>query len=106
MTTLNSQSINASIFDLTKIYEFSIISPGGTFYDYVKVVHDSEDRFKIYSYYRLNDKWNPCKTTRENKYDIIELDNSIYFKGPRFTEGPRKGKYDMWIKTNRIFDIK
>ena len=98
------------IFNSTKIYEFEIYSPGGVFVTYERVVFDPENmNYKIYSYYSLNGKLKPCLTTRNDEYNIIELhkieNGLVSFKGPRFTEGPRKGKYDKWILTNRIFDI-
>ena len=98
------------IFNSTKIYEFEIYSPGGVFVTYEQVVFDPENmNYKIYSYYSLDGKLKPCLTTRNGEYSVIELhkikSGLVSFKGPRFTEGPRKGKYDKWILTKRIFDI-
>tara|TARA_A100001011_G_scaffold384868_1_gene458039 strand:+ start:471 stop:812 length:342 start_codon:yes stop_codon:yes gene_type:complete len=98
------------IFNSNKIYEFAIRSPHGTFYDYCRVVFDpTNSNFKIYSYYSLDGKMKPCKTTREGDYDVIELKKvvggRVIFKGPRFTEGPRKGQYDPWELTKRIFNM-
>ena len=98
------------IFDSTKIYEFDIYSPCGVFVTYEQVVFDPENmNYKIYSYYHLNGKLKPCLTTRNGEYSVIELHKIeggvVSFKGPRFTEGPRKGKYDKWILTKKIFDM-
>ena len=98
------------IFDSTKIYEFDIYSPGGVFVTYEQVVFDPENmNYKIYSYYSLDGKLKPCLTTRNGEYSVIELHKIergvVSFKGPRFTEGPRKGKYDKWILTKKIFDM-
>ena len=98
------------IFNSTKIYEFEIYSPGGVFVTYEQVVFDPENmNYKIYSYYHLNGKLNPCLTTRNGDYSVIELHKIqggvVSFKGPRFTEGLRKGKYDKWILTKKIFDM-
>jgi hypothetical protein len=98
------------IFESTKIYEFDIYSPGGVFVTYEQVVFDPENmNYKIYSYYSLNGKLKPCLTTRNGEYSVIELNKIkggvVSFKGPRFTEGPRKGKYDTWILTKKVFDM-
>ena len=98
------------IFNSTKIYEFEIYSPGGVFVTYEQVVFDPENmNYKIYSYYSYQGKLKPCLTTRNGEYSVIELhkikSGLVSFKGPRFTEGPRKGKYDKWILTKRIFDV-
>tara|TARA_Y100001970_G_C14200311_1_gene840718 strand:- start:369 stop:761 length:393 start_codon:yes stop_codon:yes gene_type:complete len=109
--TKSNKSRNVlDIFNTTKIYEFGIKSPHGMFYEYAKVVFDPEnENYKIYSYYRSENIWRPCKTTRNGEYDIIEFHKVagefVVFKGPRFTEGPRKGRYDPWVLTKRIFDM-
>jgi len=99
------------IFDTNKIYEFAIKSPHGTFYDYNKVVFDPENNnYKTYSYYMSEGKMKPCQTIRNNEHYIIDFlhissSGKILFKGPRFTEGPRKGMWDKWILTKRMWDI-
>ena len=98
------------IFNKTKIYEFDIYSPGGVFVTYERVVFDPENmNYKIYSYYCLNGKMKPCQTTKNGEYSVIELkkikNGLISFKGPIFTEGFRKGQYDTWILTKKIFDM-
>ena len=97
------------------IYEFKIDYyktgefAGDGFYEYCSVQYDeTNNNYKIYGYYSLNGKLHPTKPTRDGEYDIIELDRSFsgfnYFKGPRFTEGPRRGSYDTWIlNTKRIY---
>ena len=90
------------------IYEFKIdyyktgVFDNKGFFEYCKVQYDStHNNYKIYSYYSFNGKLKPTKPTRDGKFDIIELDTSFagfnYFKGPKFTEGPKKGTYDTWI---------
>tara|TARA_B100001057_G_scaffold494391_1_gene590880 strand:- start:775 stop:1386 length:612 start_codon:yes stop_codon:yes gene_type:complete len=90
------------------IYEFKIdyyktgVFAGDGFYEYCSVQYDeTNNNYKIYGYYSYKGKLHPTKPTRDGEYDIIELDRSFsgfnYFKGPRFTEGPRRGSYDTWI---------
>ena len=99
------------------IYEFKIdYYKTGTFdnngfYEYCKVKYDqANNNYKIYGYYSYKGKFHPTKPTRNGEYDIIELDKSFSghsrFKGPRFTEGPRRGQYDTWIlNTSQIYSL-
>ncbi len=103
------------LFFPNAIYEFKIDYyktgefAGDGFYEYCTVQYDeTNNNYKIYGYYSYNGKLRPTKPTREGKFDIIELDTSFCgfncFKGPRFTEGPRRGSYDTWIlNTKRIY---
>lgn len=90
------------------IYEFKIdyyktgTFEGDGFYEYCKVEYDrSNNNYKIYGYYSKNGKFVPNIKTRKGEYDIITLDCNFcgfnYFKGPKFTEGPRIGQCDTWI---------
>lgn len=102
------------LFFPNAIYEFKIDYyktgefAGDGFYEYCTVQYDeTNNNYKIYGYYSNKGKLHPTKPTRDGEYDIIELDRSFsgfnYFKGPRFTEGPRRGSYDTWIlNTKRI----
>ena len=109
---MTSQKKYLDCFDTTKIYEFAINSGGGTFYDYCQVIFDPEnDNYKTFSYYSWEGKFKPCQTTN-NKYHYIihflrvDKDSSeVVFKGPIFTEGVRKGSWDPWILTKRMWDI-
>ena len=96
------------LFFPNTIYEFKIDYyktgefAGEGFYEYCTVQYDeANNNYKIYGYYSYNGKLRPTKPTRDGEYDIIELDTSFsgfnYFKGPIFTEGPRRGSYDTWI---------
>ena len=97
------------------IYEFKIdyyktgTFDGEGFFEYCKVEYDSDNNnYKIYGYYSCKGKLRPTQPTRQGKFDIIELDCSFcgfnYFKGPKFTEGPRKGQRDTWIlNTKNVF---
>ena len=101
------------------IYEFKIdyyktgTFNGNGFYEYCKVIYDTTNNdYKIYSYYSLNNKLHPTKSTKEGNYKVIkflrvENDNFI-FKGPIFTDrtSHRLGQYDEWIlNINKIFEI-
>ena len=97
------------------IYEFKIdyyktgTFAGEGFFEYCKVEYDeANNNYKIYGYYSYKGKLRPTKPTREGKFDIIELDTDFcgynMFKGPKFTEGPRKDQYDTWIlNTKRVY---
>ena len=97
------------------IYEFKIdyyktgTFEGDGFYEYCKVEYDrSNNNYKIYGYYSKDGKFVPNMRTRKGEYDIITLDCNFcgfnYFKGPKFTEGPRKGQSDTWIlNTKNIY---
>ena len=99
------------------IYEFKIdfyktgTFEGEGFYEYCTVKYDDiNNNYKIYGYYSCKGKFHPTKPTRNGEYDIIELDKSFSghsrFKGPRFTEGPRRGQYDTWIlNTSQIYSL-
>ena len=95
------------------LYEFKIdyyktgILDSHGFFEYAKVVYDLENNnYKIYGYYCYNGKFKPTAPTRNGEYDIIEIDTDFggmnKFKGPKFTEGPRKGKYDTWILNTAV----
>ena len=96
------------LFFKNLIYEFKIdyyktgTFAGEGFFEYCKVEYDSDNNnYKIYGYYSCKGKLRPTQPTREGKFDIIELDCLFlgfnYFKGPKFTEGPKKGLRDTWI---------
>ena len=96
------------LFFKNLIYEFKIdyyktgTFAGEGFFEYCKIQYDRDNNnYKIYGYYSYKGKLRPTKLTREGKFDIIELDCQFcgfnYFKGPKFTEGPRKGQRDTWI---------
>lgn len=99
------------------IYEFKIdyyktgILDTNGFFEYAKVEYDPENNnYKIYGYYCYEGKFRPTAPTRKGEYDIIELDTDLggmnKFKGPKFTEGPRKGTNDTWIlNTSVMFPI-
>ena len=99
------------------LYEFKIdyyktgILDNNGFFEYAKVVYDSNNNnYKIYGYYCYEGKFKPTAPTRRGEYDIIEIDTDFggmkIFKGPKFTEGPRKGTCDTWIlNTSVIFPI-
>ena len=98
------------------IYEFKIdyyktgTFEGDGFYEYCKVEYDrSNNNYKIYGYYSKNGKFVPNMRTRNGEYDIITLDCSFcgfnYFKGPKFTEGPRKGQYDIDFKYKKFIHL-
>ena len=95
------------------IYEFKIDYyktgefAGDGFYEYCSVQYDeTNNNYKIYGYYCYNGKFKPTAPTRNGEYDIIEIDTDFggmnKFKGPKFTEGPRKGKYDTWILNTAV----
>jgi len=90
------------------IYEFKIdyyktgVLDNNGFFEYAKVEYDPENNnYKIYGYYSYDGKFRPTARTRNGEYDIIEIDTDYSemnkFKGPKFTEGPRKGTSDTWI---------
>ena len=96
------------LFFKNPIYEFKIdyyktgTFAGKGFFEYCKVQYDKDNNnYKIYGYYAYKGKFHPTQPTREGKFDIIELDCLFrgfnYFKGPKFTEGPKKGLRDTWI---------
>ena len=110
------------IFDKNSIYEFKIdyynhgILSGQGFWEYCKVEFDPDNNYyKIYGYYKSpsENKFKPTAPTRNGEFDTIQLDSidlgnrkcryvHVKFKGPIFTEGPRKGSYDTWILNHRI----
>ena len=52
---------------------------GEGFYEYGMIEHLEDNKYKIFSYYLLNKKFNPTKPTREGKYTIIDL-NLLYLQ--------------------------
>ena len=74
---------------------------GEGFYEYGLIEPLEGNKYKIYSYYMLDNKFNPTKPTRDGKYTIIEFmgkakSGDYIFKPPVFTEGPKKGGFDYW----------
>lgn len=95
----------------TLIYEFKIdfyqtkTFCGKGFYEYGTVTPlEEKNKFRIDSYYfnKEGKKFKPKLQTKNNSDgSIITFDNygnnCIIFKGPKFTEGYRKGEFDYWI---------
>ena len=94
-----------------QIYEFKIdfyqtnTFPGEGFYEYGKVTPlEEKNKFRLDSYYfnKEEKKFKPTLQTENNTGEsIISFDKydtgCIIFKGPKFTEGYRKGEFDYWI---------
>ena len=95
------------MFNDNKIYRFRIdvennglyLNPSGSFfiiYCQIKHIEKNDYTCQEYIYFPYDKSFTKAKEISKIQFDRIEK-GVVFFKGPKFTLGPRKGKFDYWI---------